>query len=65
MFLDLRNIGAGSVATDWILGRHPMRTITAAYDDTKPDYFYMEVSLPTLFDAVVYVQDSTPSLLIP
>jgi erythromycin esterase len=64
MFVDLRGARTGLPATHWLLDRHPVRSIGAAYDDTKGNEFYDEVSLPDKFDVVIYFQDTTPSTLL-
>jgi erythromycin esterase len=63
-FLDLRDIQAGSSATDWLLTPHPFRSIGAIYDQSGPQQYFRIASLPQMFDALIYLQDTTPSLLL-
>jgi erythromycin esterase len=63
-FLDLRDIQAGSPATDWLLAPHPFRSIGAVYDQSAPRNFFQTASLPRTFDVLIYLQDTTPSVLL-
>ncbi len=62
--LDLRAVRAGPTATDWLAGPHPARAIGAGYDEASPEKFFNETRLPDKFDAMVYIQDSTPTRLM-
>ncbi len=61
LILDLRGVPTDSPATEWLPGPRRFRRITAAYDDSHPEYSYTLTSLPQKFDVIIYFQDTTPS----
>jgi erythromycin esterase len=63
MFLVLRGIQPGA-ATNWIFGPRPFRSIGAIYDDINPRLFFYEARLPEEFDALIYFQNTSPSVLL-
>lgn len=63
--VDLRTIHAGTTPTDWLEGPHPFRAIGAGYDEAAPEKFFNETRLPEKFDALIYIQDSTPTKPLP
>jgi erythromycin esterase-like protein len=67
MFLDLRNVTPGDTATNWLLGPRGKWLIGAAYDPHDPYHyntFLREMSLPSWFDVLVYLRDSSPSRVL-
>jgi len=63
--VDLRAVHAGTTATNWLEGPHPSRAIGAGYDEAAPEKFFNETRLPEKFDALIYIQDSTATRLLP
>ncbi len=63
-FLDLRDVQAGSTATDWLLDPHPLRGIGSDYNQSAPERFFQTASLPQTFDVLIYLQDTTASVLL-
>ena len=61
-FLDLRDVQPGPV-TDWLLEPRLFRFIGSAYDESRPLDFYSELLLPSIFDVIIYFEDTTPSHL--
>ncbi|MGI8857964.1 MAG: erythromycin esterase family protein [Thermomicrobiales bacterium] len=62
--IDLRQSEGDSAAAVWVRGPHPYRSIGAVYEDAKPERFFSAASLPSLFDAVLYFAETTPSKLL-
>ena len=65
LVLDLRQPVPDPRAADWLRGPRRLRGIGNAYDPAEPDRFFLPVSLPAAFDAVVYLADTSPSRLRP
>jgi erythromycin esterase len=65
-FLDLRQVEAGPGVDDWLSASHWLRFVGAEYDSGSPpeDYAFM-VRLPDAFDVLVYIEETTPSDLLP
>ncbi len=64
LVIDLRQSEGDSPAEVWVRGPHPYRSIGAVYEDAKPERFFSAVSLPSLFDAMIYLAQTTPSKLL-
>lgn len=64
LILDLRHLEPGSTSTSWLVGPKLLRSAGAAYDSSAPDKFFSQQSLPSLFDVVIYFQESSPSHLL-
>ena len=62
MFLDLREVQP-SAATNWLFGPRPFRSIGAFYDDLNPNLYFYDARLPEEFDALIYFQKTSPSVL--
>lgn len=62
--VDLRPT-ASAAEGQWLAGPHPFRLIGALYADDYPEDFWYATRLPETFDTVVYLRDTTPSLLLP
>lgn len=60
--LDLRDVAMRTPATSWLQGPRPMRFIGAGFVPSRPEYTMKDVSLPSLFDLVVYFDSTTASL---
>lgn len=65
LLLDLRSMSPGDAATIWLTGPHQMHVIGAVYDEAEPDLYFSSVRLAEKFDALVYIECSTPSHLLP
>ncbi len=65
VIVDLRAVHAGTTATDWLEGPHPSRAIGAGYDEAAPEKFFNETRLAEKFNALIYIQDSTATRLLP
>ena len=63
-FLDLREVEFSPVA-EWMLEPHPFRTIGSLYSDSYSlSFFFYDYALSTMFDVVIYFEDTTPSTLL-
>jgi erythromycin esterase len=58
-FLDMRDYPA------WLLGPLRFRSIGAVYDQSSPLSYFAPVPLPSMFDVVIYFQNTSPSTLLP
>jgi erythromycin esterase len=64
--LDLRGRDLQAADTQWLAGPRPFRSIGCGYDpDTPGNYWWAQAQLPQLFDAVIYLETSTPSTVLP
>lgn len=61
LLLDLRDLPARSRAAGWLWGPRRLRDIGAGYDEDRPEAYYAWLPLPEQFDALIYLQDTTPS----
>ncbi len=50
---------------DWLAGPRRLRSIGAVYAADYDYNFYVNVSLPAVYDAVIYFDQTTPSVLLP
>ena len=64
MLLDLRDVSSTSPTTDWLMGPHKFRSIGSIYHDHAPEEYY-DANLTTEFDAIIYFDETTPSVLLP
>ena len=64
LIVDLRP-AASAAEAKWLAGPHPFRLIGALYADDHPEDFWYATRLPETFDTVIYLRDTTPSLLLP
>jgi erythromycin esterase-like protein len=62
-FLDLRTVSPDSTAAGWLLAPHPFRMVGCCYDPNNP-WILTTMSLAKEFDAVIYIQDTSPSELL-
>lgn len=63
--VDLRAARPGAEATTWLDGPHPTHFIGAGYDEAAPEKYFENMRLARVFDAVIFIQDSTPTKLLP
>jgi erythromycin esterase len=64
-FLDLRKYSTNMSSTTWITSPHKFRSVGAIYDPNNPSSCFYQYYLPSTFDVVIYIQDSSPSTLLP
>jgi erythromycin esterase len=64
MFLDLRGALPSHTGRAWPSAPRRMRCIGSVYDDVRRDTFFQEVQLPTQFDAILYLSETTPSIML-
>jgi erythromycin esterase-like protein len=62
--VDLRHPTTGSVST-WLGSPQKLRFVGGLYDPTSPQDFYETVALSAAYDAILHVQISTPTHLVP
>jgi erythromycin esterase len=62
-FLDLRGITRSSSATDWLVGPRRIWDIGHRFSPANPQQTTAEISLPSMFDAVIFVDRITPTHL--
>jgi hypothetical protein len=53
--LDLREVKLEAGDSDWLAATHPFRSVGAMAMDQQ----FAPVQLPTLFDAVIYLKETT------
>jgi erythromycin esterase len=63
-FLDLRELRVDPPVGDWLSTPHPFRSIGAAYQPSHPEEFFSPTILPDLFDVIIYLEDTSPSVLL-
>jgi erythromycin esterase-like protein len=60
--LDLRARDLQTADGAWLAGPRSLRSVSYYYDPDSPmEYWYAQARLPNLFDAVVFLETSTPS----
>jgi erythromycin esterase len=65
-FLDLGQITGGASGGNWLLIPHWLRLVGAEYDrDSQPEDNACLLSLPEAFGVLVYIDETTPSMLLP
>jgi erythromycin esterase len=65
LFLDMRGLTPGTPGPEWLLGPRLFGgSISGAYDPSQRQAYYYDTSLPTTFDVLIYLQDTTPSRLL-
>jgi erythromycin esterase len=64
-FLDLRNRSAASDTPAWLPGPRNALSIGAVYADAMPDSYYYLARLPAEYDVVIYLDQTTASVLLP
>lgn len=64
MILDLRGVSGASLATGWLAKPRKFRSIGAAYDDDTPEDYFYDADITTRFDAIIYFEETTPSVLL-
>jgi erythromycin esterase len=64
-FLDLRNRSTTPGTPSWLLGPRNALSIGAVYSDTTPDSYYYLARLPAEYDVVIFLDQTTPSVLLP
>lgn len=64
-FLDLRNRSTTSGAPSWLSGPRSALSIGAVYADATPDTYYYSARLPAEYDAIIFLDRTTPSVLLP
>lgn len=62
--LDLRRVDSSPVATAWLAGPRPLRSVGAAYNPASPESGYSVLALPDAFDVLIYFEESSPSHLL-
>jgi erythromycin esterase len=65
MVLDTRGVNMGTASTSWLAGPHLMRSIGAAFAPTNPGAYLYSVSLPSLYDLVVYFENASAAVGLP
>ncbi len=65
LLLDLRDLPDDKRATRWLWGPRRLRDIGSGYDRGAAEEYYAWPRLPEEFDAFIYLQDTTPSILLP
>ena len=65
LMLDLRGVDFDSTGTSWIPGPRRFRAIGAVYSAGSPEAYYYNASLPEEFDIIVYLENTSPTALLP
>jgi len=64
-FLDLRNRSTMSDMPSWLPGPRSALSIGAVYSDATPDSYYYQARLPTEYDVVIFLDQTTASVPLP
>jgi len=64
-FLDLRNRATMPDTPSWLPGPRNALSIGAVYADAAPDSYYYLARLPAEYDAVIFLDQTTASVLLP
>jgi erythromycin esterase len=59
-WLDMRGLPSDA-GGEWLRGPHPMRVISDVYSAAAPELFQTSIEFPKNFDAVVFVNRTTPA----
>ena len=62
--LDLRGVSPASKLGSWLDAPQFLRLVEAVYDPDNPATAYTTVILPKAFDALIYIEDTTASVLL-
>jgi len=62
--LDLRGVSSTSKLGNWLDAPQFLRLVEAVYDPDNPATAYTTVVLPKAFDALIYIEDTTASVLL-
>lgn len=52
-------------ANRWLVGPRPLRSIGCCYRPSDPGFYFLDTVLPAEFDAIIYFDTTTPSILLP
>lgn len=63
--LDLRGHDLQSADSRWLAGPRSFRSIGCCYDPGAASSYWSQARLPDLFDAIVFFETSSPSILLP
>ena len=64
-FLDLRNRSTTPDTPSWLSGPRNALSIGAVYADATPDSYYYLARLPAEYDVMIYLDQTTASVLLP
>jgi erythromycin esterase len=63
--LDMRGVNLGTPATSWLAGPRSFRSIGCCYAPSDPNRFFRTDRLPALFDVMIFIEQSTPTNVLP
>jgi len=63
--LNLRGLGADEPGAAWLTQPLLFRSVGSMYDPTVPEEWFCEYNLPRAFDAIIYVDQTTATWLLP
>ena len=65
LILDVRGVNLGTAATSWLAGPRLMRSIGSVYSPTNPDSYLYDVSIPSLYDLIIYFDSTSAAVGLP
>jgi erythromycin esterase len=65
MILDVRGVDLGTAATSWLAGPRLMRSIGSVYSPTNPDAYLYDVSIPSLYDLIIFFDSTSAAVGLP
>jgi erythromycin esterase len=63
--LDMRDLDLNETGTRWLRNTSYVHWIGFAYNPEAPEQFYAPASLTTMYDFLIFIEESTPSMLLP
>jgi erythromycin esterase len=63
--LNLRDLDPASPVADWLSDPHPVWSVGAVFNPPHSDGFTIALPLTDSFDALVFVRETTPSMVVP
>lgn len=63
--LNLNDLDSDDPATTWLTRPLLMRSVGAGYNQSVPEKFFYQLVLPDVFDAIIYIDQTRPTRLLP
>jgi erythromycin esterase len=64
-FLDLRNRSTRTGTPAWVFGPKNVLYVGAVYNEHMMDSYYYAARLPNEYDAIIFIDESSPAILLP
>jgi erythromycin esterase len=63
-FVDMRLARSNPSSQEWFQNPHPFFMAGSVYDPNNPQFQFQNAALAKAFDVIIYLQDTTPSILV-